>query len=160
MIVGIDLSTFFIDLVEITDSDDPEPRWTRFSLVGEEAFDRALSVRDYFPDRRDDFWISTESIGIEEPYGKFVVGKLYRVQGAILMQLPRVRTERWMPGEWRKANGLKGNATKEVVALAVREKFERKGIPSAFLDLWPQDAFDAYCVAVAQAKRVEGEEAS
>ncbi len=152
-VIGIDLSTKYIDYVKINE-DDPQdnPEWRRYTLEGTDAWERSLSVRDHSPPPTHDWWDDVTAIGIEEPYGRFVVGKLYRVQGLVIGRLPRVRLDRWMPGEWRKTVGLKGNATKDDVAAYVHSlPFDTTA--------WEQDACDAYCVARAMAYRIEDESA-
>ncbi len=143
MICGIDLSTRFIDLVFIGED---IPTWLRFPLAGHDAFDRARDVRMALPPRTSVMWDDVEAIGIEDPRG-YNAGVLYRVQGAVLACMPsEVLIHPWIPSEWRKAVGMPGNASKGHVSLWVRA--EQRDL----VKYWPQDACDAYCIALATEK--------
>jgi hypothetical protein len=65
-VVGIDLSTFHIDVVKIP-LDGTRADWHRFSLAGADAFDRTRSVADVMPGRASVFWDDVLAIGIEHP---------------------------------------------------------------------------------------------
>ena len=101
------------------------------------------------------FWDDILAVGIEHPAGKFGVGPLLRIQGAILARIPaRMLVQPWPPSKWRKANGLAGNASKDMVAyFAVND-----GTAIEFRD-WPQDACDAYCIALATRQAINKEAA-
>jgi Holliday junction resolvasome RuvABC endonuclease subunit len=52
----------------------------------------------------------------------------------------------WIPSAWRKTVGLPGNASKGDVANFVWRTADAHEIARA---AWPQDACDAYCIALA-----------
>lgn len=154
---GIDYDTFGIHVVFIPEEGPAE--YHRFDLGdSEHALERARDVHTVMPPRG---WWSDEGIvavGLEEqasgnPAMRSTVQKLKMVQGAILSCLPRDLLV--MPLEatrWRKELGLPGNAKKPVVAQWVLEKrMERSGFD---IPAWPQDAADAFCMAVAVEKLV------
>lgn len=138
MIAGIDLSTHAVDVVLVNERD---PEWWRFNLRGNDAFDRAR----YGPEPALQGWLNwseIEAVGIEDPRG-YGAGSIYRVQGAVLACVPLpLLVQPWVPSQWRKAVGLKGNATKEDV-----RAFVENLVPVA--TSWPQDACDAFCIAEA-----------
>jgi hypothetical protein len=150
---GIDFDTHAIHIVLISE-DEEKPVYYRHDLpaVGD-AFERTREVAQVLPARRSVFWDGIIAIGIEEPMGHST-RPLNRVQGAILSCLPpTVLVNPMMPGQWRKAVGLAGNATKEDVAVFVGSQLW----PDAPLAVkpastWPQDACDAYCLALAVQK--------
>jgi len=166
-IAGIDLSTHAIDVVTVPLEGVGAPVWHRFPLEGPTSFDRARRVRDAMPARTSAFWDEVTEIGIEEPAG-FTASHAMRIQGGVLACLPpALKVTKWMPSQWRKAAGLKGNASKsdvyQYVASAYRPGWTtmrqlpwRHGQENGFgymstateMD-WPQDACDAYCVALA-----------
>jgi hypothetical protein len=154
-IAGIDFSTRFVDVV-LLDEDTDAAEWHRFELVGQDAFDRSRLVRDTMPNRSSPFWDETIAVGIEDPRG-YNAGALYRIQGAILSCLPRTTlVHPLIPSHWRKTVGLPGNASKDDVA--AHAVYLLLGSPPAskvsdyrrhiVMD-WPQDACDAYCIALA-----------
>jgi hypothetical protein len=153
LVAGIDYSTHAIDVVLI-DEDTLKPEWHRWQLDGSDALERTRSVRTHFsPGTTFDSCIA---IGIEDPRG-FNAGALYRVQGAVLMKLPPLTlVEKWDPKKWRKAVGLKGNASKQdIYAFTVATMF--KSGPKLAPDSihWPQDACDAWCIARATLQAIE-----
>jgi hypothetical protein len=140
-VAGIDFSSNAIDVVRIHLDDLEPPSWHRYELVGQDAFDRTRNIRAAMP--WGSFWQDTLAIGIEHPAGKFGTGSMMRVQGAVLACLPPgVLVQPWPPSSWRKAVGLPGNCSKEDV-------WRHAG--PAFPDdpCIPQDALDAYCIALA-----------
>lgn len=156
VIAGIDYSSHFIDVVLVDHEQRMPPRWHRYPLSGQDAFDRARSVADAMPGRSSVYWDNVLAVGIEHPAGKFGTGPLLRIQGAVLAQIPaRMLVKAWPPGSWRKAVGLPGNASKDDVFVhAVRTiKFEGE-------DTAPQDAFDAACIALATRQAITQQEAA
>jgi hypothetical protein len=145
VIAGIDYSTHAVDVV-LLDEDTDAASWHRFELAGMDAWERTRDVRHSLHARASGLdWDNVVAVGIEDPRG-FNAGALYRVQGAILACLPtRVLVQPWIPGQWRKAVGLPGNASKDAVA----EWATWKGGLGAKAVFWPQDACDAYCIALA-----------
>jgi hypothetical protein len=144
MIAGIDYSTRAVDVV-LLDEDSDAATWHRFELDGADAFDRARDVYAAMPAWTGELWDSVLAAGIEEPRG-FNAGALYRIQGAILQCLPStLLVHPLIPSQWRKTVGLPGNASKDDVA----EWATWKGGLGAKAVFWPQDACDAYCIALA-----------
>ena len=142
-ICGIDYSTHAIDVVYIDEDNQRPPQRVRHELKGPDAWERTRKVR-YWQLRED----SVLAVGLEQPRGHGA-GHLYRVQGAILCQLPQtVLVQPWLPNEWRKRVGLPGNAKKDAIAVRTLEL-----VPGALA--WPQDACDAYCIAVATRQALE-----
>lgn len=159
-VIGIDLSTHAIDFVSIpVDGHDP-PVWERFPLTGTDAFDRARTVAQALPGAHSAYFDDVLGIGIEHPAGKHGVGPLLRIQGAVLACLaPRVLVQPWPPASWRKAVGLAGNASKADVM-----KLANPHLTAGNLELWgrhiPQDAADAYCIALATRAAISTQEAA
>jgi hypothetical protein len=164
MIAGCDYSTRFVDIV-LLDEDTDAATWHRFPLKGQDAFDRARSVHhcdDGWPLMSSLGWEDVLAVGIEDPRG-YGAGSLYRVQGAILAAIPRgLLVHPLIPSQWRKTVGLPGNASKDQVSqFVVRHKLASIGdgrdtshVPLGALPMphgvtWPQDACDAYCIALA-----------
>jgi hypothetical protein len=147
VIAGIDFSTKAVDVV-LLDEDSDAATWHRFELEGQDAFDRARFVRRAMWSPASSWWDDVLAVGIEDPRG-YNAGVLYRVQGAILACIPNSNlVQPWIPSEWRRQVGLPGNASKNdvwVFTMDQRETIER----------WPQDACDAYCIALATRQRLE-----
>ena len=147
-VVGIDFSSFAVDIVRVHVDDLTPPEWHHWALHGQDSFDRTRTVANAMPGRTSVFWDDVLGVGIEEPAGK-QTGHGFRVQGAILSMIPpATMVEKWMPSQWRKAVGLPGNCPKDAVMEWV--------VSSAFTDGWKtdqrhleQDACDAYCIALA-----------
>jgi hypothetical protein len=148
VIAGIDYSTRAVDVV-LLDEDTDAATWHRFELKGADAFDRARDVHRAF-NFTSEIWDEIIAIGIEEPQAtgprRANIGALFRVQGAILANLPWNRlVQPLYPTQWRKTVGLPGNASKDEVKMWVTALWDNA------LDRydWPQDACDAYCIALA-----------
>lgn len=140
-IAGIDYSTNAIDIVQIDAYDHWQPTWDRYPLAGSDAFDRTRLVPNVMPRRGSTYWDEIIAIGIEEPRGRNTA-PIHRVQGAILACIPdRALVYPWNPTAWRKACGLSGRASKDDVALFTYGELT--------WSRWPQDAADAYCIALA-----------
>lgn len=148
-VAGIDYSTRSVDIV-LLEEDTDAATWHRYELDGQDAFERARSVRGSVPGRTSGFWDDVLAVGIEDPRG-YGAGSLYRVQGAILSCFPALLlVQPLIPSQWRKQVGLPGNAPKMHVAAKtaiMRGLSARAG--TLFPEPWPQDACDAYCVALA-----------
>lgn len=154
-VVGIDFSTHAVDLCAL-DVDTGYATWTHVSLEGNDAFERTRAVRPRmqeilplaFPG--GSYWDDVVACAIEEPAGR-LTGRLFRIQGAILACLPRdLLLEKLMPSQWRKAVGLKGNATKEDVKDRAWESLAVMHSSQGWLSPdMPQDVWDAYCLALA-----------
>jgi Holliday junction resolvasome RuvABC endonuclease subunit len=94
------------------------------------------------PGRYSWFWEDILAVGIEEPTGRFKPGSGFRVQGAVLVMIPRETLVRPIqPSAWRNLVGLPGNCSKGAVFDWVTT--ELCGRPRS------QDAADAYCMALA-----------
>jgi hypothetical protein len=145
-VAGIDFSSHAIDVVTL-DEDTDRAEWHRFPLTGSDAFDRARAVRAAMPG--GSFWDDVLACGIEQTQmrgsGMAAAYSLYRVQGAVLACLPaRLLVQPLIPSAWRKAVGIPGNAKKaEVYAWALEHCWQ------PWHDGAPQDAMDAYCIALA-----------
>ena len=143
VIAGIDYSSRAVDIV-LLDEDTDKAEWHRYELDGDDAFGRARNIRGNIPGRTSGFWDDVLAIGIEDPRG-YGAGSMYRIQGAILSCLPWFTlVHPWIPSAWRKAVGLPGNASKAEAADFVQTTY-----PAAYTLEWPQDACDAYCIALA-----------
>ena len=104
------------------------------------------------------FWDDVLAVGIEDPRG-YGAGSLYRVQGAVLACIPQGRlVHPWIPSAWRKAVGLPGNASKDVVGLFVSGR--RRHVDQWAVVRWPQDACDAYCIALAVRNQLQIKDAA
>jgi hypothetical protein len=152
MIAGIDYSTHFVDVV-LLDEDTDAATWYRFELEGQDAFDRARSVRTNVP--RGAFWDKVLAVGIEQPRGKFGVTHMMRIQGAVLTCIPADKLVHPLnPSDWRKTVGVPGNASKQAVQRFTDEHRVSHALwggdgPYRQPPVWPQDACDAYCIALA-----------
>lgn len=143
--VGIDYDTHAVHIVRMPD--EGEPVYHPCYLAGDNAFDRMRRVPWEMPGMG--FWDDVTAVGIEEPGGKYVVGKLKGIQGAIVASLPDdLLVSPYQAGLWRNLCGLPGNAVKTQVKEWVYARLE--GSPD-----WPQDACDAYCLAYAISQQVE-----
>ena len=154
LVAGIDYSSRFVDVVTVPYEGAGAPVWHRFPLVGADAFDRARSVADSVPGRSSVLWEDVLAVGIEHPGGNHGTGALLRVQGAVLARIPaRMLVHPLPPGKWRKLVGLPGNADKGAVALH-----------AAMLGFFPtnpeQDAYDAYCIALATRSLIDTKQAA
>lgn len=145
-VLGIDLSSFAVDLVAIDEEGD-EAVWHRVTLGDDKvpALDRLRSVPGRMPPAS--FYDDVYLVAIEAPYGRGEAGtqaKLNRVFGAVIASLP-VGLLVWevTAGDWRKGLGLKGNATKEECAAAVTLLWR---YAATHFDV-PQDALDAFAIA-------------
>ncbi len=166
MYAGIDFDTNTVHVVLLPEA--APPRYLPFALEGQDVFERARDIRDAMPPRG---WWNDEgviAIGIEDPMQKgpasrTFLPKLKMIQGAILACLPRgALVQPLVATQWRKEVGLSGRATKEEVAEFVYEHQHPSDGPiledvdRAWWDThWPQDAADAYCLALVVEKLTE-----
>jgi hypothetical protein len=152
-VAGIDFSSRAVDVVLVDEAGRAE--WHRFELVGADAFDRARRVRDAMPSRTGELWDDVLAVGIEEPRGPGN-GSLLRIQGAVLASLPvSVLVQPFTPNEWRVAVGLPGNAAKHLVRTHTLAHVYASSVRSGMQQPdWPQDACDAYCLALAVRSRI------
>lgn len=157
-VVGVDLSTHALDLVKLDDETN-RAEWVRCELVGKDAWERTLNVRDSLRGYRQTgetvanaAWFEDVHLcAIEAPYGRGQAGTnalLNRVVGAVCASLPahlRDPARCWLvaPHEWKAGLGLKG-------------KPEYGDLPHEALIVGPphmddaawQNARDAYCIAL------------
>lgn len=156
-VAGIDFSSRFVDVVLLDETTDAAT-WHRVALSGADAFDRARSVRSaMFRDFPPSLWDDVLAVGIEDPRG-YGAGSLYRVQGAILACIAAHKlVQPWIPSAWRKAVGLPGNCDKAAVTCFVGDTLGSPA-PGLIADeafYWPQDACDAYCIALATRQQIQ-----
>jgi hypothetical protein len=141
-VVGIDVSTRAVDMVKLPfDSNDAQ--WFRFEGAGRYAHDRILDMRGQLP--RGEWWDDVALVCIERAAGRGTgaVIDIAVMTGLVISVIPaRLPVWRMSPGEWRKECGMKGNATKADVA-----EWVQHDAPSTWS--WPQDACDAFCIALA-----------
>lgn len=162
-VVGIDGSTFHLDLVKL-DLDSDRAEWTRHSLPSEKlAWDRIQGARAL--PLGGTYWDDVCLVGVEQPAGRGDSPLLISFTlGVLLAHVPeRIPVLRLMPSEWRKACGLPGNSSKEHVGQWVNGRRTTTGDvtvrngESVHLNFttgeklieWPQDACDAYAIAYA-----------
>lgn len=136
-VVGIDFSSFAIDLVKLDETEDAAS-WTHVKLDGGGAWDRTRHLPLFMP--KASWWDDVYLCAIEAPMG-FKSQVLYRVQGALLSTIPQaVWTWEVRLHEWKGALGLKPAA-----------KPAWSHFPGMQLDAngneWAQDVLDALGVA-------------
>lgn len=156
LVAGVDYSSKAIDVVLLDESSEMAT-WHHFPLTGHDAFERVRDVHRAF-NFPSGIWDNLLAVGIEDPRG-YGAGSLYRVQGAILAEIPwSVLVQPWIPGAWRKAVGLPGNATKDAITYFAKERRIEHG--ASLFEQWPQDAYDAYCIALATRSLIQVEDAA
>lgn len=151
-ILGIDVSSHAIDMIALDETTD-YCEWTHVDLAGETLFDRLRAVAAAMPTRGwyDDAGVCL--IAIETPKTRFLksAGALFPVYGAVVARLPGdIDLVHVVPTQWRKALGLKGNATKAEARDVVRPLILRGHDldPAEAFFRWPQDAVDAFAIAL------------
>jgi hypothetical protein len=160
LFAGIDYDTTAVHIVTLEEEGDA-PIYSYFPLEGMDAFERAREVHRMLPVRG--WWLDAGviAIGIEEqnsgnPKMRSAVQKLNVIQGAILSCLPRDTLVNPMNApNWRKTVGLKGNATKHDVRAWALAEISEQWPEHTRCQEWPQDAFDAYCLARAVERLVD-----
>lgn len=154
MIVGIDFSTHAIDLVTIPEeADGRAAAWARRRLDNgrdHDAFIAAMRVRDALPPRAHWRDSGVTTIAIERPWSRQLksIAVLMRIQGAILATLPPtgITVMELHPQTWKKETIGRSNASKDQVAEWARAELATGSVTPPD-DRWPQDAYDAYCIA-------------
>lgn len=151
-VAGIDLSTVALDLVLI-DEDGKQPRAYTYELGAGDIVERIRTIGTTWPSRHSSIWDDVLAIGIERPAGRFGVAQVSMAFGAVLAMLPTgLLVKPWQPAQWRIAVTIKGNATKDEVAIRARVL----GAP-----IWKrQDSYDAYLIARATLSVLEREAAA
>ena len=51
IVLGIDFSSYAIDIVGVDQDDLEPPTWTRYTLIGQDAFDRTRTIGHFMPSR-------------------------------------------------------------------------------------------------------------
>lgn len=157
---GWDISTRALDLVLVDIDGNRPPWWHRFELHGPKAWERTRTIGRTVPGPTSHVWDECVAFGVEEPRGKNA-GVIYRAQGALIASLPaKALVYPLVPSEWRKAVGLPGNASKELVAEWSRGKLWPDAPLMGGYVAWPQDAHDAHCIALATATLINQEKAA
>jgi hypothetical protein len=136
-VLGVDLSSRFLDLV-LLDENANRASWTRLTLEGPTAFERARDVAGKMPQPG---WYEAHGvylIAVEMPESRFVksLRALLPIFGAVTAALPTgLPVWSLAPADWKRPMGL-GNA---------------KPTPDNFPDFdvanWSQDSLDALAVA-------------
>lgn len=149
-VLGIDLSSKNIDLVWL-DEDGPAARWERLPLgtAKTPAFERLRNVpgqlRRAIAREGENCYLAA----IERPKTHSFVSAAacFPVFGAVVACLPP-GLEVWdvAPAQWKQGLGLKGNASKEECAAAVRDLW-LDDLKAGEIRTWSQDALDAWAVA-------------
>ena len=171
MHAGIDYDTKAVHVVLLPEEGHAE--YLAYELEGGDPFDRARQVREVMPPRawwKDEGVISAciEEQNSGNPKMRYSVQQLKMIQGAILSCLPRdLLVAPFAGSEWRTKLGLAGNCSKdEVRAFVDAQRLGDRALvnkgscqeplwePSEFED-WPQDACDAYCLAMCAEKLTE-----
>jgi hypothetical protein len=143
-VLGIDLSSKAIDLV-LLDENANRASWTRLTLEGPNAFERARDVAEKMPQPG---WYEAHGVylvAIERPFVSHGQDVIRLVQGAVLAEIPReLHVWEVSPSQWKSAMGI-----------PVRQKPEWGDFPAdlqlacSFADPpWTQDALDALGVAL------------
>jgi hypothetical protein len=149
-VLGIDLSSKAIDLVLLSENED-RASWTRLTLEGPTAFERARDVAEKMPQPG---WYEAHGVylvAIERPFVSHGQDVIRLVQGAVLAGIPR-ELQVWevSVSQWKKPLGI-----------PVRQKPTHYAFPDFTFDgynpsrpsrtnifPWPQDALDALGVAL------------
>lgn len=141
-VVGIDFSSFAIDLVKLDETAN-QATWTRVKLDGGNAWDRTRKLPRFMP--KASWWDDVYLCAIEKPMHdqQRVLG---RVQGSVIACIPpAIWTWEVNVAEWKKALGV-----------PIREKptpshfagFVLNGWATVAAVPWEQDAYDALGVAL------------
>jgi hypothetical protein len=152
-IAGIDVSTRAVDIIKLP-LDGDNAQWDHYDLVGPTALERVCWT--FYDIPKGTYWDNVALVAIERPYGpgRDILFHLHLVVGAVIAALPARLRPPWImhPTEWRKACGLSGNASKaDVLRFAADQVYDLAAIPVRHwkTERWPQDAYDAYCIAYA-----------
>ncbi len=147
-VLGIDLSTHAIDLVYL-DEDTLRGDWDRITLPrttrlapAAQRGEQIAHINDHFPTLNTLEAAGVWLAGIEDPHGRHAhtAKALGEITGAVKLLLTRrdIPHIPIPPAEWKRELGLPGNATKDQVRDRIAGGYH-----------WPQDAFDAYAIALA-----------
>jgi hypothetical protein len=152
-VVGVDVSSFAIDIVGLPLDGDEPVRVTSIPVKGARALERAQAAPARIPS--GSAWDEVVAVAIERPYGPGgdTLFALHLMVGAVIAALPErlLPAELLHPASWRKRAGLHGHASKLDV-----KRYVRAMHPPA--EHWKQDTCDAYCIARALRAMTRGEE--
>lgn len=137
-VLGVDLSSFAIDVVELGDDNSAEHH--RYDLGSGDILDRIRRVHYVMPHR--DTWEQAEAIGMERPAAKFGAWQVSMAFGAVLQCLPYGVLVEWLVSTtWKKELLGSGKASKMDALAWVGDNWWNHPMPLT------EDAADAYCVA-------------
>lgn len=142
-ILGIDLSSFGVDVVELNERDG-RAHHHRYDLGKGDILERVRRVHYVLPHR--DRWERAVAIGLERPAAKFGAWQVSMVFGAVLQCLPYGILVTWLTANSWKARALgkgHGSASKDEVLAWAGDHWADHPSPLT------QDAADAYGLAVA-----------
>jgi hypothetical protein len=137
-VVGIDLSSHAIDLVQLNENND-HATWHNIILTGLSAWDRTRTVPSGM---KTIDWANVYLAAIEKPFGpsRLAQSVLMRIQGAILASIPfRIPVWEVTPEEWKRHLSLPRTRKPLMSDLAVIRGCEGR---------WSQDARDAAGIAL------------
>lgn len=145
-VVGIDFSTKSIDAALVFADGRSPMRWTA-DVSGLGAWDAALIASGAVRSPTFRMLLGDADVCVfERPYsvGRSTVAALMRMQGIVLGVVPAsLRRFEVAPQAWKKAIGLRPNASKGEVAEWARAMF------GDAVKLWSQDSVDALGIACA-----------
>lgn len=140
--LGIDLSSFHLDLV-LLDENANRASWTRLTLEGPNAFERARDVAEKMPQPG---WYEAHGVylcAIERPFVSHGQDVIRLVQGAVLAEIPReLHVWEVAVSEWKRHLDIAIREKPGAAAFGISMEYD-----SDPLD-WPQDALDALGVAL------------
>ena len=136
-VLGIDLSSKAIDLVLLDENAD-RASWTRITLEGATAFERARDVAEKMPQPA---WYDTHGVflcAIERPFVSHGQDVIRLVQGCVLAEIPReLHVWEVAVSEWKRHLDIAIRDKPGAAAFGIEMQYD-----SDPLD-WPQDALDA-----------------
>lgn len=148
-VLGIDMSTFAIDLV-LLDENEARATWHRVNLddgvKGELAWDRVRRIADRMPS--GSFWDDVYLASIERPFSQSRKDPIRLVQGAVMACVP-ARLDLWecAPQTWKAHLKFKGRGKPTLAAFPPIALDAHQGSVWADGPL-AQDAVDALGVAL------------
>lgn len=155
-VLGIDVSSEAVDLV-LLDADSNRATTLHIALGNGKKhplLTRTRRVMERFPGPG---WLEDAGVylvAIEDPMSRFphTAKALGLVTGAVLALIPRRYTVVSMqPNEWKRLTVGQPGASKERIAEWARSELNHDE------EVWPQDGYDAYCIARAVRRHEDGE---
>jgi hypothetical protein len=143
-VLGVDLSSRYLDLV-LLDENANRASWTRLTLEGPNAFERARDVAEKMPQPG---WYEAHGVylvAIERPFSQSRADSIRLVQGCVLAEIPRrLDVLEVAPQTWKAHIGFKSKGKPGWLDFPELEN------PDAFFNdsLLPQDALDALGTAL------------